>query len=119
MGLASLITIPLGILFFAAMMRGYGPRMENYMRSANDMNSFLVEYVNGIQVIKAFNRSASSYWKILGIYQLFSRFHNGVVEPMLVLERRSESRSFPLLFWVHCQLAHGSTWRERFHFPYF
>ncbi len=27
MGLASLITIPLGILFFAAMMRGYGPRM--------------------------------------------------------------------------------------------
>ena len=42
MGLASLITIPLGILFFAAMMRGYGPRMENYMRSANDMNSSLV-----------------------------------------------------------------------------
>lgn len=41
MGLASLITIPLGILFFAAMMRGYGPRMENYMRSANDMNSSL------------------------------------------------------------------------------
>ena len=63
MGLASLITIPLGILFFAAMMRGYGPRMENYMRSANDMNSSLVEYVNGIQVIKAFNRSASSYGK--------------------------------------------------------
>lgn len=53
MGLASLITIPLGILFFAAMMRGYGPRMENYMRSANDMNSSLVEYVSGIQVIKA------------------------------------------------------------------
>ena len=63
MGLASLITIPLGILFFAAMMRGYGPRMENYMRSANDMNSSLVEYVNGIQVIKAFNRSAASYGK--------------------------------------------------------
>lgn len=63
MGLASLITIPLGILFFAAMMRGYGPRMENYMRSANDMNSSLVEYVSGIQVIKAFNRSASSYGK--------------------------------------------------------
>lgn len=63
MGIASLITIPLGSLFFAAMMRGYGPRMENYMRSANDMNSSLVEYVNGIQVIKAFNRSASSYGK--------------------------------------------------------
>lgn len=63
MGLAALVTIPLGTLFFAAMMRGYGPRMENYMRSANEMNSTLVEYVNGIQVIKAFNRSAASYGK--------------------------------------------------------
>ena len=63
MGLAALVTIPLGTLFFATMMRGYGPRMENYMRSANEMNSTLVEYVNGIQVIKAFNRSASSYGK--------------------------------------------------------
>ena len=43
MGLAALVTIPLGTLFFAAMMRGYGPRMENYMRSANEMNSALVE----------------------------------------------------------------------------
>ena len=43
MGLAALVTIPLGALFFAAMMRGYGPRMENYMRSANEMNSTLVE----------------------------------------------------------------------------
>ena len=33
------------------------------MRSANEMNSALVEFVNGIQVIKAFNRSASSYGK--------------------------------------------------------
>ena len=50
MGLASLITVPLGGLFFAAMMRGYASRMENYMCSANEMNSSLVEYVNGIQV---------------------------------------------------------------------
>ena len=77
MGLASLITIPLGILFFAAMMRGYGPRMENYMRSANDMNSSLVEYVNGIQVIKAFNRSASSYGKYS---KSVNYFHDSTME---------------------------------------
>lgn len=77
MGLASLITIPLGILFFAAMMRGYGPRMENYMRSANDMNSSLVEYVNGIQVIKAFNRSASSYGKYS---ESINYFHDSTME---------------------------------------
>lgn len=77
MGLASLITIPLGILFFAAMMRGYGPRMENYMCSANDMNSALVEYVNGIQVIKAFNRSASSYGKYS---KSVNYFHDSTME---------------------------------------
>ena len=77
MGLASLITTPLGILFFAAMMRGYGPRMENYMRSANDMNSSLVEYVSGIQVIKAFNRSASSYGKYS---KSVNYFHDSTME---------------------------------------
>lgn len=77
MGLASLITIPLGILFFAAMMRGYGPRMENYMRSSNDMNSSLVEYVNGIQVIKAFNRSAASYGKYS---ESVNYFHDSTME---------------------------------------
>ena len=77
MGLASLITIPLGILFFAAMMRGYGYRMENYMRSANDMNSSLVEYVSGIQVIKAFNRSASSYGKYS---KSVNYFHDSTME---------------------------------------
>ena len=77
MGLASLITIPLGVLFFAAMMRGYGPRMENYMRSANDMNSSLVEYVSGIQVVKAFNRSASSYGKYS---KSVNYFHDSTME---------------------------------------
>lgn len=77
MGLASLITIPLGILFFAAMMCGYGPRMENYMRSSNDMNGSLVEYVNGIQVIKAFNRSAASYGKYS---ESVNYFHDSTME---------------------------------------
>lgn len=77
MRLASLITIPLGVLFFAAMMRGYGPRMENYMRSANDMNSSLVEYVSGIQVVKAFNRSASSYGKYS---KSVNYFHDSTME---------------------------------------
>lgn len=77
MGLASLITIPLGVLFFALMMRGYDGRMDNYMRSANEMNNSLVEYVNGIQVIKAFDRSSSSY----GQYSnAVNSFHDSTME---------------------------------------
>lgn len=61
MGLASLATIPLGVLFYACMMRDYQVKMEKYVTSEQHMNASLVEYVNGIQVIKAFGRTASSY----------------------------------------------------------
>lgn len=61
MGLAGLATIPLGVLFYAGMMRDYKPKMARYIESEQRMNSSLVEYVNGIQVIKAFGRTASSY----------------------------------------------------------
>ena len=61
MGLAGIATIPLGALFYLGMMRGYKAKMARYMASEQKMNSTLVEYVNGIQVIKAFGRSASSY----------------------------------------------------------
>lgn len=61
MGLAGLGTIPLGILFYLGMMRDYQPKMERYITGEQRMNSTLVEYVRGIQVIKAFGRTASSY----------------------------------------------------------
>lgn len=35
----------------------------DYMESSNYVNSVIVEYVEGIEVIKAFNQSSSSYEK--------------------------------------------------------
>ncbi|MBS6417783.1 MAG: ABC transporter ATP-binding protein, partial [Olsenella uli] len=61
MGLAGIATIPLCMLFYLGMMRDYKPKMARYIASEQRMNSTLVEYVNGIQVIKAFGRTASSY----------------------------------------------------------
>ena len=58
MGLAGLATIPLGVLFYSGMMRGYQEKMAHYIGTENHMNSTLVEYVNGIKVIKAFGRTA-------------------------------------------------------------
>lgn len=61
MALAGLATIPLGVLFYLGMMRDYQTKMAHYIESEAKMNSSLVEYVNGIKVIKAFGRTASSY----------------------------------------------------------
>lgn len=61
MGLASLVTLPLCLPFVAGMLRGYHEKMTTYLKSGNTMNVALVEYVNGIQVIKAFGRTGSSF----------------------------------------------------------
>ena len=61
MGLASLITVPLSLVFMVGMMRGYSEKMATYLRSGNEMNSALVEYVGGIQVIKAFGQGSASF----------------------------------------------------------
>lgn len=63
MGLASFVTFPISILFMMGMMRGYREKMDRYLRAGNEMNASLVEYVSGIQVIKAFGRTGASYGK--------------------------------------------------------
>lgn len=62
-GVANLLTIPLGLLFFMLMMRGYEEKSKRYQEASKAMNTTMVEYVNGIKVIKAFNKSASSFGK--------------------------------------------------------
>lgn len=62
-GVANLLTIPLGLLFFMMMMRGYEEKSKRYQEASKAMNTTMVEYVNGIKVIKAFNKSASSFGK--------------------------------------------------------
>lgn len=62
-GVANLLTIPLGLPFFMMMMRGYEEKSKRYQEASKAMNTTMVEYVNGIKVIKAFNKSASSFGK--------------------------------------------------------
>lgn len=62
-GVANLLTIPLGLLFFMMMMKGYEEKSKRYQEASKAMNTTMVEYVNGIKVIKAFNKSASSFGK--------------------------------------------------------
>lgn len=63
MALASLATIPVGVLCYMGMMKDYQVRYQRYYDANAHMDSTVVEYVNGIEVIKAFNQSASSYGK--------------------------------------------------------
>ncbi|MDB7980900.1 ABC transporter ATP-binding protein [Faecalicoccus pleomorphus] len=64
-GIANLVTLPLGVVFSFLMMGGYEEKSRAYQQAAKNMNTTAVEYIRGIQVIKAFNKSASSYEKFV------------------------------------------------------
>lgn len=63
LALVSLITIPVGFAAYMQMARDYDAWYGRTVIAGNEMAATSIEYVNGIEVIKAFGRSASSYEK--------------------------------------------------------
>lgn len=61
MALVTLITLPLGMCFVSIMYRTYPAKYEGSIQASRQMNNAVVEYIGGIEVIKAFNQSAKSY----------------------------------------------------------
>lgn len=63
MALLSLVTIPVGMVFMMSIMGSYGKDYEGAVKTTQAMNGAIVEYIGGIEVIKAFNQGKSSYAK--------------------------------------------------------
>ena len=65
LALLSLITVPVGLFFFALMMRGSQASYRNTVVKTKALNDTAVEYINGIEVIKAFGKAKTSYEKFV------------------------------------------------------
>lgn len=63
MALAALVTVPIGIACYMGMMINYEESFQKTVTKTRRLNAVAVEYVGGIEVIKAFNQSALSYEK--------------------------------------------------------
>lgn len=63
MALLSIVTIPVGMAFMLSVMGNYSRDYEGAVKTTQEMNGTIVEYINGIEVIKAFNQGKSSYAK--------------------------------------------------------
>ena len=74
MALAMLVTVPLAFIAFAMMMKNFNKLYADYMESNNYVNGVIVEYVEGIEVIKAFNQSSSSYEKFTKAVKSFKDY---------------------------------------------
>ena len=74
MGLALLVTIPLALIPMAFGMRSYNKNYAAYMEANAHVNSVIVEYVEGIQVVKAFSQGERSYQKFAQAVSSFKAF---------------------------------------------
>ena len=65
MGLSMLIVVPLGIICFMSMFSGYHEKFQRTVTATKALNDTAVEYISGIEVIKAFGQSKTSYAKFV------------------------------------------------------
>lgn len=72
--LASLVTFPLSFICMGLTFKISGKNFSKYDESASYMNSTIVEYIEGIEVIKAFGRAGVSYEKYAEAITDFRRF---------------------------------------------
>lgn len=66
LGIAALVTLPIGMVCFMLMMTADYEKHFNRCTEANkNLNDVSVEYINGIEVIKAFGKAEQSYEKFV------------------------------------------------------
>lgn len=61
LGLLSLIPLVIGMLAMGMMMKSGMSKMGAYYEAAAGMNNTIIEYVNGMEVVKVFNKDGDSY----------------------------------------------------------
>ena len=61
LGLLSLASLPIGMLAMGVMYKIGMKGMKDYYEAAANMNNMIIEYVNGMEVVKVFNRDGESY----------------------------------------------------------
>ena len=64
LALLSLVVFPIAFAFMMMVMGGYAKDYAGAVQANNEMSSTMIEYIHGIEVIKAFNQGSQSYAKL-------------------------------------------------------
>ena len=64
LALLSLAVFPIAFVFMMTVMGNYAKDYEGAVKATTDMSGSMIEYINGIEVIKAFNQGKASYTKL-------------------------------------------------------
>jgi ATP-binding cassette subfamily B protein IrtA len=74
LALLSMVSILFGVIAVTMMMRSGVKKMDHYYSSARKMNSTIVEYISGMEVIKIFNRTVKSYENYVSSVDEYKRY---------------------------------------------
>ena len=74
MALATIAIIPLIFIFYGLTFKGSDKLLPKYMTLLIKMNAAIIEYTNGMQVIKAFALTASFYKKLSAACREYGKF---------------------------------------------
>jgi len=66
LALLCIASLPLGLLAMGMMFKAGMSRMDAYYGAAAKMNNTIIEYINGMEVVKVFNRDGESYQRLEG-----------------------------------------------------
>lgn len=64
LALLSLAVFPVAFIFMMSVMGSYSKDYEGAVKATTEMSGSVIEYINGIEVIKAFNQGKNSYTKL-------------------------------------------------------
>lgn len=65
LALLSLAVFPVAFIFMMMVMGNYAKDYEGAVQATNEMSGAIIEYIHGIEVIKAFNQGSKSYARLV------------------------------------------------------
>ncbi len=74
LGLLSLVPLVVGMFAMGMMMKSGMEKMNAYYESAAKMNNTIIEYVNGMEVVKVFNKDGDSYKRFGDVVRSYRDF---------------------------------------------
>ncbi len=74
LGLLSLVPLVIGLFAMGMMMKSGMEKMNDYYESAARMNNTIIEYVNGMEVVKVFNKDGDSYRRFGDVVRSYRDF---------------------------------------------
>ncbi|GAA0992952.1 ABC transporter ATP-binding protein [Acrocarpospora macrocephala] len=96
MALATVGTLPIYLLAYAVMMRGYQAKLGEVAEATARINSTAVEFVHGIAVVKTFGQARRSYQRFARAADDFSARFRSWVEPMTRIEAAAQGAIMPV-----------------------